>query len=78
MAKLIPRGDILDMTPEQAGELTFDEIAQVLDIPTWEAEKIFDKALKKLSSPRFARKLWQYKKIGDCESQFSDMAGTSH
>ena len=55
--------ELLNHVPKYGEKFTFEEIGVVLGITKSEAERIFNKAMKKLGHPKFARKIWEYDNI---------------
>lgn len=57
--------------------MSFKEISVVLGITELQTKTIYERAMRKLKSPEFARLIWEYDQIGD-QPHVSDMQGKSH
>ena len=70
-----------DMTQDagsDGAEMSFEEIAEALDMTVPQVKMIYVRAMKKLKLPNtINRELWEYDNIGINDTH-SDMAGTSH
>jgi len=60
-----PSKDILKKTRREMGEMSFEEIGLVLNMQAYKVERLFKKAMNKLSHPKMARALYDYDKLGD-------------
>lgn len=57
--------------------MSFGEIAEVMGLTESQVKKIYERAMRKLKSPEFARLIWEYERIGDTP-HINDMAGNTH
>ena len=60
-----PNRSMEELEENREASMSFSEIGKVLGMKDWQAERIFNRAMAKLGSPKMAKKLWEYKNISE-------------
>ncbi len=70
---------VQDHIGAEGDQMSFKEIGDHLGITSFEAQRAYDSAMRKLKSPKMARMLWDYAQIGTVAEDVSssDMGGVA-